>query len=239
MSTSSIKREIKHLHVVVVQWRQRMCKKAWFCSLNLLFFHFLIGHFRVPPGFCFKTRIGAQPLIWKSFFILIQIKLIFTRKVVHLAPFWKWGFLELWSGLLPSPSSLLKLPTNTKATTAKTSLKTLKRIRAVSNFTAIILPRSICQNVANFSVVEFETTLSNSAKSLLFTFFTKGWNYELSRRSRAVTAKKCTKKRKARTEKYFFLPFSLLSPSPLLNLPSLSKTLLKPRRISSWRGVRL
>ena len=59
-----------------------------------------IGHFRVPPSLCFKTRVGAQPLIWKSFFILVQIKLIFTRKVVHLASFWKWGFLELRSGLL-------------------------------------------------------------------------------------------------------------------------------------------
>ena len=46
-----------------------------------------IGHFRVPRGLCFKTRVGVQPLIWKSFFILIQIKLIFTRKVVHLASF--------------------------------------------------------------------------------------------------------------------------------------------------------
>ena len=43
-----------------------------------------IDHFRVPPGLCFKTRVGAQPLMWKSFFILIQIKHIFTRKVVHL-----------------------------------------------------------------------------------------------------------------------------------------------------------
>ena len=32
----------------------------------------------------------------------MQIKLIFTRKVVHLASFWKWGFLELGSGLLGS-----------------------------------------------------------------------------------------------------------------------------------------
>ena len=60
----------------------------------------VIGHFRVPPGLCFKTRVGAQPLIWKSFLILMQIKLIFTRKVVHLASFWKWGFLELGRGLL-------------------------------------------------------------------------------------------------------------------------------------------
>ena len=31
----------------------------------------------------------------EKIFILMQITLIFTRKVVHLASFWKWGFLEL------------------------------------------------------------------------------------------------------------------------------------------------
>ena len=56
--------------------------------------------FPSSPGLCFKTRIGAQPLIWKSFFILMKIKFIFPRKVVHLASFWKWGFLELGIGLL-------------------------------------------------------------------------------------------------------------------------------------------
>ena len=61
--------------------------------------HSAIAHFGVPLGPCFKTRVGAQPLMWKLFFILMQIKLIFTRKVVHLASFWKWGFLELRSGL--------------------------------------------------------------------------------------------------------------------------------------------
>ena len=50
-----------------------------------------IGRFRVPPGLCIKTRLSAQ--IWKWFFILMQMKLIFTRKVVHLAS------LELGSGL--------------------------------------------------------------------------------------------------------------------------------------------
>ena len=52
-----------------------------------MFIVMLIGHFRVPPGLCIKTRVGAQPLMWKSFFILIQIKLIFRRKVVQLASF--------------------------------------------------------------------------------------------------------------------------------------------------------
>ena len=46
-----------------------------------------IGHFRVPQDLCFKTRVAAQSLIRKSFFILMQIKLIFTRRVVHLASF--------------------------------------------------------------------------------------------------------------------------------------------------------
>ena len=60
----------------------------------------IVGHFWVPPCLCLKTRVGAQSLIWKSFFILMQIKLVFTRKVVHLASFWKWGFLQPGSGLL-------------------------------------------------------------------------------------------------------------------------------------------
>ena len=34
----------------------------------------------------------------------MQIKLIFIRKVVHLALFWKWEFLELGSGLLQNPN---------------------------------------------------------------------------------------------------------------------------------------
>ena len=61
---------------------------------------YTIGIFRVPPGLCIKTRLSDQPLMWKWFFILFQIKLISTRKVVHLASFWKWGFFELGSGLL-------------------------------------------------------------------------------------------------------------------------------------------
>ena len=58
-----------------------------------------IGHFRVPPGLCIKTRLGAQPLIWKWFFILMQIKLICTRKVEHLTSLWYRGPGELGNGL--------------------------------------------------------------------------------------------------------------------------------------------
>ena len=52
-------------------------------------------HFRVPPGLCIKMRLSAQPLIWKWCFILMQIKLIFTRKVCtwphfEIEGFWNW-----------------------------------------------------------------------------------------------------------------------------------------------------
>ena len=40
----------------------------------------LIGHFRVPPGLCFKMRVGAQPLIRKSFFHSHANKTHFHKK---------------------------------------------------------------------------------------------------------------------------------------------------------------
>ena len=56
----------------------------------------------------------------------------------------------------------------------------------------------------------------------------KTWNWAFSRRSRAVTVKKCTKKRDARAELLFcllnlllLLTFSLLSASSDLNVPYL------------------
>ena len=58
-----------------------------------------IGHFRVAPSLCFKSRVSAKPRMWKLFHILIQIKLIFTRKVLHFTSFWKWEFLELGNSL--------------------------------------------------------------------------------------------------------------------------------------------
>ena len=68
-----------------------------------------IGHFRVSPGLCIKTRLGAQPLIWKWFFILMQIKLLSTRKVEHLTSFWYRGPGELGNGLFGSLHRWLSL----------------------------------------------------------------------------------------------------------------------------------
>ena len=51
------------------------------------------------PSLCFKARVSAKPLIWKLFYIFMQTKLIFTKKVSHFASFWKWEFLELGNSL--------------------------------------------------------------------------------------------------------------------------------------------
>ena len=50
-----------------------------------------ISHLRVPPGLCIKTRLSAQTLIWKWFFIHKQIKLIFARKVCTCPHFGFWN----------------------------------------------------------------------------------------------------------------------------------------------------
>ena len=59
-----------------------------------------IDHLRVAPSLCFKARLSAKPLIRQWLFIFMQIKFIFTRKVLQLAWFWKWEFLKLEKGIL-------------------------------------------------------------------------------------------------------------------------------------------
>ena len=100
--------------ILISHWR-RDCHFMWSCgclavcgaktvpSFRSFFKTLRMCHFRVPPGLCIKTRLSIQPLIWKWFFILMQIKLIFTTKVVHFASFWNRGFLELGSGPLVRP----------------------------------------------------------------------------------------------------------------------------------------
>ena len=85
---------------------KRFIPKGSELGITLSYPNWSVGHFRVPPDLCIKTRLSAQPLIWKWFFILMQVKLILSRKVVHLASFWKWGFLKLGGGLLSSPNPL-------------------------------------------------------------------------------------------------------------------------------------
>ena len=51
------------------------------------------------PKPLFQSEAKCEAIDIKTTVILIQIKLIFTAKVLHLASFWKWEFLELGSGL--------------------------------------------------------------------------------------------------------------------------------------------
>ena len=100
----------------------------------------------------------------------------------------------------------------TTATATKTSLK---------NFIALIPSRSVRQMLAIFSGIEFLKTVSRIRKRKRKSVhaFHKTWNYACSRRSRAVTAEKCSKKRDAVQSCCFanlnlllFLPFLLTSP---------------------------
>ena len=76
---------ISHVKIIVKMFSHK--KLTWYFigvpfSLQLLWTKDLvIGHFQVPLGLCFKTRVGACPLIWKSFFILMEIKLISQERL--------------------------------------------------------------------------------------------------------------------------------------------------------------
>ena len=50
---------------------------------------------QIAPSLYFKARLSVNR---------VQIKLIFTWKILHLASFWRWEFSELGSGLLKIPS---------------------------------------------------------------------------------------------------------------------------------------
>ena len=50
----------------------------------------------VGPKILLQSEAKSEATDIKLFcYILMQMKLIFARKVLHLASFWKWGFLEL------------------------------------------------------------------------------------------------------------------------------------------------
>lgn len=50
-----------------------------------------IDHFRVAPCLCFKAKLSVKQFT----FILLQKRLIFTRKVFRFASLWNWEFLKL------------------------------------------------------------------------------------------------------------------------------------------------
>ena len=68
-------------------------------SNSIIVYHPLNRPFPSSPRPLYQNEVRCSTFDKEWFFILLQIKLISTRKVVHLALFWKWGFLELGSGL--------------------------------------------------------------------------------------------------------------------------------------------
>ena len=65
--------------------------KSMCCPINLKRCSIPIGDFRVPPGL-YQNEVKCSAFDTElRIFIFMQIKLIFTRKVVHLASFWRCG----------------------------------------------------------------------------------------------------------------------------------------------------
>ena len=58
-----------------------------------------IGHFRVPKTLSLKTRLSANPFLWKWVLFPWKLKLVFTSMVFYLATIWNRGTGELGNGL--------------------------------------------------------------------------------------------------------------------------------------------
>ena len=67
----------------------------------------------VGPRLCVKARLSSKLLLWEGIFILMQIKLIFKRKVLHLTSFSKMKFSEIESVLLLFKSSRMRRESET------------------------------------------------------------------------------------------------------------------------------
>ena len=50
-------------------------------SPRTYFRNFTVDHFWAATSFCFTVKLRAKPLIWKWFFILMQMQLIFTTTI--------------------------------------------------------------------------------------------------------------------------------------------------------------
>ena len=72
------------------------------CVLALTQLHPWLGGGGLLHHFILSKIVGTKFLTWYWFFTCRQIKLIFTRTVLHLNLFWTWEFLEL--SLLYRPS---------------------------------------------------------------------------------------------------------------------------------------
>ena len=127
--------------------------------------------FRVPPSLSIKTRLSAWPLIRKWFFIVVEINLIFTRKVVLLGLFWKWGFLELESGLLKRRRLVFFFTNRIKKNLAVkyiTVLPLLNTKKKTSSFTENSLGPLTCKTSDNLNFYNTDTSVMRILSSVPF-----------------------------------------------------------------------
>ena len=82
----------------IIKWSWNQLWNKWYALLASYCWTvrtYWYSHHNNRPNLCFKAKLSAKPLIWKWSFILMQMKPIIARKVLHLASVWKWEFLEL------------------------------------------------------------------------------------------------------------------------------------------------
>ena len=96
--TFSTKREIRHFHAIVVQWRQGNVKKSLFCLSNLLLFSW-------NPA-CLKPMLTFVNIAWKKWLKLALYNLDVIIQEKEIDHPWRGGLLI---GCLPFPKSFRKI----------------------------------------------------------------------------------------------------------------------------------
>ena len=104
------RRPIPYLEILVIQpWtgtRERETERELRNRLFLPWANTLRNAHDMPPfpggpKPLFRSEVTCEVIDMKIIFSLMQITLIFTRKVLHWASFWKWEFVKLGNGLCP------------------------------------------------------------------------------------------------------------------------------------------
>ena len=137
-----------------------------------------------PP---FESEAKCEVIDMKMiFFILMHIKLFFSRYVLHLASFWKWEFLELRNGLF----LLVLLNYYLNWSLAHTILRNRFAIDIEQRYCGISTILGILATLSNFWNWSKETDLSGLTCTCVdflkarFLFLLVRWPFGLCRLSR-------------------------------------------------------
>ena len=138
------------------------------------------GYFRVAVSLCFKARLSAKLLIWPWSVILMQIKIIFTRKV-HLASFWKWVINELGNGLIElrcktDGRERRKVGTRDKKLTYKICRTTFgSRVGWVTIYLLCVLAWPDCPEKMSYSLAYLASSSSHASCACTSALSQKRW----------------------------------------------------------------